>query len=84
MNIITNADVKKFLTLLKAGMKNGRKRELKNYTSATTPYDAAGAAKEYFVSLEFHFFIDGDILGSLFTEEDFDLTSKVDELLGGL
>jgi len=83
MNIITNADVNKFLTLIKAGMKHGKKRELRNHTSGST-YNGTNVVKEYFVSLEFSFFVDSGIIDELFAEDDFDVSNRVNDLLKGL
>jgi hypothetical protein len=83
MNIITNADVKKFLTLVQAGLKNGKKRELKNYTSAST-YDGINVVKEYYVSLELSFTVDREIIDTLFAEDDFDVSNQVNDLMNGL
>lgn len=83
MNIITNADVKTFLTLLKAGLKNGRRKALKNY-SMGTPYDGTDIIKEYYVNLEFSFFIDGDVIDQVFAEDDFESSSQIEDMLKDL
>lgn len=80
MNLITNADVKKFVTLLKAGLANGKRKELKVYTNGDS-YDGTDITKNYFVSLEFYFHIDPQIIEALFIEEDAGLTSQIDEML---
>jgi hypothetical protein len=80
MNIITSSDVDKFLKLLKAGLKDGRKKELKEYTSATT-FDGTSVVKEYYVSLEFRFMIDREFIDNMFIEDNFDVSSQVDDLL---
>ncbi len=80
MNIITSADVDKFLKLMKAGMQHGREKELKDYTSATT-YSGTSVPKEYYVSLEFRFRVDREIIDSVFAEDDFDVKNQIDELL---
>lgn len=80
MNVITKSDVDKFLTLLKAGMKHGRKKELKHYTNGSA-YDGTDVVKEYYVSIEFAFHIDREIMDEYFADEDFDVSKKVDELL---
>lgn len=81
MNIITNADVEKFLKLIKAGMQHGEKRELKNYTNASSYYDETSMAKEFYVSVQFSFNIDANIINSLFDKEDLDISNKVNDLL---
>lgn len=83
MNIITNADVKKFLTLVQAGIKTGKQKTLKNYTSGST-YDGTNVVKDYYVSLEFSFHVDREIIDSLFAEDDFDLSNQVNDLMKGL
>lgn len=83
MNIITNADVKKFLTLLQIGLESGRQKELKSY-SATTNYDGINAVKDYYVHLEFSFRIDKEIIESLFIEDDFDTSNQIKDLLKGV
>jgi hypothetical protein len=83
MNIITNADLKKFLTLVQAGMKHGKKRELNNYTSGLT-YDGTNVVKEYYVSLELSFTVDREIIDNLFAEDDFDVSNQVNDLIKGL
>jgi len=83
MNIITSQDVKNFITLLQAGLKHGRRKELKNYSSAT-PYDSTNVIKEYYVNLEFSFIVDREIIDSFFAEDDFDLSNQVKDLLKDL
>lgn len=83
MNIITNADVKKFLTLLKAGMQNGKQKSLKSYTDGSA-YDGTAVVKDYYVSLEFSFRVDREIIENLFAEDDFDLSNQVNDLMKGL
>lgn len=80
MNIITNSDVKKFLTLIKAGLKNGNKKELRIHDSASF-FDGITVAKSHYVSVEFSFHIDPDKLQELFIEEDAGLTNQIDDLL---
>lgn len=83
MNIITNADVKKFLTLLQIGLESGRQKELKSYSAATN-YDRISAVKDYYVHLEFSFKVDREIIENAFVEEDFDTTSQINDLLKGV
>jgi hypothetical protein len=83
MNIITNADVKKFLTLVQAGMKHGKKRQLKNYTNGSA-YEGTNVVKEYYVSLELSFTVDREIIDNLFTEDDFDVSNQVNDLMKDL
>lgn len=80
MNIITTGDVEKFLKLVQAGIKHGKKKELKNYTSAST-YDGTNVVKEYYVAVEFSFVVDREIIESLFIEDDFDVSNKINDLL---
>lgn len=63
MNIITKADVEKFKTLLKEGLKNGKQKDLTIYTSENSEKN------EYFVSLNFKFFINKDKLDDLFNDD---------------
>ena len=78
MNIVTKGDVKKFLHLLKVGLKSGSRKELKNYTSATT-ISGTDIPKEYYVSLEFSFTIDPSEIEELIQEDSFD--DLVDNIL---
>jgi len=80
MNIITTADVEKFLKLVKAGMNHGKRKELKNYTSAST-YDGTNVVKEYYVNVEFSFSVDREIIDSLFIDDDFDVSNKINDLM---
>jgi hypothetical protein len=83
MNIITNADVKKFLTLVQAGIKHGKNRNLKNYTSGST-HDGTNVVKEYYVSLELSFRVDREIIDNLFVEDDFDVSNQINDLMKDL
>lgn len=83
MNITTTADVKKFLTLIKAGLKHGERRELSNYTSATH-HEGTSVVKSYYCSLELRFTVDAAIIDELFAEDDIDAQNQVDELMKGL
>ena len=78
MNIITTSDVKKFLALLKAGLKNGRSKELKTYSSATK-HDGIDVAKEYYIHLEFSFSINPDDIDKIISEDLMD--NDIDDLL---
>jgi len=80
MNIITQADVDKFLILAKAGFLKGQKKELKNYTSANC-FDGTNVPKNYYVSIEFSFTVDADVLDNLFNQESFDVSKKIEDLL---
>lgn len=80
MNIITNADVKKFLTLLQTGLKNGKRKELKNYSCTAS----CGNDKDYYVHLEFSFYINKEIVEDTFIEDDFDTSNQINDLLNGL
>lgn len=80
MNIVTKHDVNKFLELLKAGLKNGKKKELKIYTNGSV-YDGIDVVKTYFVNLEFTFSIDREIIDEVFADDDIDLSNQVDDLL---
>ena len=83
MTLITNADVKKFLKLVEVGMRNGKKRSLTNYTSATT-YDGTNVKKEYYVSLSFSYTVDAKDLDELFVDEDLDVSNQINDLMKGL
>jgi len=64
MNLVTKADIKRFLQLLEIGLKEGKKVELKNYTSADT-HDGTNIAKSYYVSIEFCFHCATESIGAL-------------------
>lgn len=70
MNIITNADVQKFLKLFKAGIDHGHKKELRNYTAVIND-------EKCFVSLEFSFNVDQALLDKIFKEEKIDISQYV-------
>ncbi len=80
MNIITTSDVKKFLKLLQAGLKQGDKKELKTYTHGTM-YDDTPVVREYFVKLDFSFTISREVVDDIFAEEDFDASEQLKDLL---
>lgn len=80
MNIITNADMKKFLMLVQAGIKSGTKRELSNYNSASC-YDGTNIAKEYYVNVQFSFLIERDKLEEFFIEDDAGLSNQIKEMI---
>lgn len=65
-NIITKGDIKKFLSLLRAGMIHGYNKELKNYSSKS--YETGG----YYVSLEFNFHVNKPIIEDLLSEDAID------------
>ncbi len=78
MNIVTKSDKKKFIALLKAGLKNGTSQELKIYSSARK-YESMDVVKDYYVSLEFKFDIDVEHIDEIVFN---DLTdNEIDELL---
>ena len=79
MNIVTKSDTKKFITLVKAGLKNGTSKELKNYSSATK-HDGIDVVKEYYVSLQFSFRINPEDIEQLISDDLMD--NEIDELLG--
>lgn len=47
MSIVTKSDVKKFIALAKAELKNGTRKELTNYSSAVK-HDGIDVIKEYY------------------------------------
>lgn len=71
MNVITKSDIKKFLYLLKAGLREGKQKELKTYTSATC-VDGTDVPKEYYISLEMNFRINPEAVDRLMAENYFD------------
>ena len=76
-SIITKSDIKKFIYLLKEGVKNGKRKDMKIYSSAST-LDGTGVATGYYVSLEFSFMIDPEHIEDLLNE-DF-IENEIDEL----
>tara|TARA_R110000772_G_scaffold46279_7_gene105707 strand:+ start:452 stop:694 length:243 start_codon:yes stop_codon:yes gene_type:complete len=78
MNIITKSDIKKYLALVKAGLKNGTSKELTNYSSSTK-HDGTDVVKEYFVSLEFRFMIKPEDIEQIISEDLMD--NEIEELL---
>ena len=56
MNIVTQSDVKKFISLLKAGLKAGQRKNMKVHTS-TTVFDGTDVPKSHYVNIEFGFII---------------------------
>jgi len=78
MNIITKSDKKKFIQLLKMGLKNGIQKNLTTY-SASTSHHGTPVVKEYYVSLEFQFLIDPEHIEKLLAE-DF-IENEIDDLL---
>lgn len=71
MNLITKSDVKKFIELLKGGLTSGTKKEMSVYTSAST-YDGTGVPKEYYVSIEFKFMCDPQMIEDIQNKDAFD------------
>jgi len=78
MNIITKSDIKKFTRLLKAGLKKGTRKEMKNYSSATM-LDGTDVVTGYYVSLEFSFMVDASEIDDILNEDMLD--NEIDELL---
>ena len=78
MNIITKSDTKKFIALLKAGLKQGTSKELKTYSNASK-LGGTDIAMNYYVNLEFSFHITADKINDI-VSEDF-LSNEIDDLL---
>lgn|GEM_PF-2214515 len=78
MNIITKSDKKKFIQLLKLGLKNGTQKNMTTY-SGTTNHEGTLVVKEYYVSLDFRFLIDPEHIDKLIAE-DF-IENEIDDLL---
>ncbi len=77
MNIVTKSDVKKFLHLLKAGLKSGERKELKIYTDTKT-LDGTNIPIDHYVSLEFRFRVKDEDLEELIREDSYDdLVDKI-------
>jgi hypothetical protein len=70
MNIVTKSELKRFIELSKIGIKHGRRKEIRNYTSVTT-YDGTDVPKEYYISLELRYFCDADEIQDLIEKENF-------------
>lgn len=62
MNIITNADVDKFIDLFKVGMQAGEQKDLKA--------NASRIGEKYYVSMKFKFEVDAAFIETAFTEEE--------------
>ena len=74
-NLITTGDVDKFCKLLKAGLKDGASKELENYTSSAFK-------KGYtYVSLNFKFTIQDELLNKIFNNDSFDISEQIKNLL---
>lgn len=80
MQIITKADVDKFLKLVKAGLKDSTNKELNIYDSAIV-FDGTEVTKEHYVSLEFRFKVSREVIDRLFVEDSFDVSNEIDNLL---
>ncbi len=78
MDIITNADIKKFLTLVKAGLKDGMDKELEIKTNRNVYKD------EFHIKVEFSFKIDGCIIDELFVEDYYHLNTTTNALIKDL
>ena len=83
MNIITKGDVKKFLKLVKVGMKYGTNKELKNFSSNLADKNNDGDQK-YYVSLDFSFSISKNIIDGVFIDDDFDVSNEIKKLVDEL
>lgn len=79
MNITTKSDIKKFIALLKVGLKNGTSKEMTNYSSATK-YDGIDVVKEYYVALDFRFKIKPEFIDAIVFNDLMD--NEIEELLG--
>lgn len=71
MNIITRADIKKFIKLMKAGITEGKQKEMKIYSSASN-YDGTNVPKEWFCNIEFSFRLAPEIIDAIVEEESVD------------
>lgn len=78
MNIITKSDTKKFIALLKAGLKNGKLKELRSHSSATN-HEGLDVVKSYYISLEFRCRLLPEDIDDILTEDLMD--NEIDELL---
>lgn len=81
MNIITIADIEKFITLTKAGIASGKGREMRIYTAASDIINGTNVPQNYFISLEFRFTLTADTVDKIFATQDPDIDSKVKDLL---
>jgi hypothetical protein len=54
MNLVTKADIKRFLQLLEIGLKEGKIEECRNFV-CSNKHDGTDVIKEWFVSLDFTF-----------------------------
>lgn len=73
MNIITKSDVKKFIALLKAGIKKGFRKEMTSYSSSLNE-------GEFFISLTFNFSIKSKDVEHIVSDDA--IENEIDELLG--
>lgn len=79
MNIITNSDIKKFLTLVKEGLKKGTSKDLRIHSRGTCSEDSDAATK-YYVSVEFSFDISSEYVEEALSE-DFITDEEIDKEL---
>jgi hypothetical protein len=71
MNIITNADVKKFIDLFKVGVQDGERKDMSIYSSDV------GDGK-YYVALDFKFQVNAPIIETaLIDNEPLDLNKMI-------
>lgn len=63
MNIITNADVKKFIDLFKVGVQAGERQDMSIYSSE-------GDENRYYAHLEFRFQVDAPIVITALADEE--------------
>lgn len=78
MNIITKSDTKKFIALLKIGLKKGERKEMKNWSNVTM-FNETDAPEEYYVSLEFNFFINPEDVKNIISNDL--MENEIEELL---
>lgn len=81
MNIVTKADTKKFIALLKAGLIEGRQKDMSIYTSATM-FDGTDVPKSYYVSIELRYHVDPSVINDLLDKDNFD--DELKDLLGSM
>lgn len=77
MNIITKSDIKKFIALIKVGLKKGHSKELTIYSDAER-HHGTRIPKEYYVSLSLKFRIDPESVEKI-VAEDF-LDNEIEDL----
>jgi len=78
MNIITKSDTKKFIALLKAGLKKGNSKNLMSYSSSIN-HDGTPVVKAYYVSLEFQFMIAPEHIDEILSNDL--MENEIDDLL---